>query len=596
MSITKIRNQFAACGLVAVGLIALALILGLLVAPGTQRSGLTGEQMGDIALKFNDIPVYQVTVDGLASRAQLSLTEQRRQSPEPEELGPNDIVSTYSQALHSATNLGAILWLAEREEINTSIDDVKEWLPEAADEAIKAQLSSVASNREIQMILAQSQLEQIKAEKGEDSEEYKSALQRLNEMKSMTDEQLFAAMMGSTIDEAKARVLERLQTALEDRSQWQSLQSDMAYDKLRKKIEATIDTSDEAVRRSYDQITFEQIYFESTTPSDAEAEARDVLAKINGGMDFKAAMDEFTDIRPDDESKKPSQQPPQVQDRLTIMQARTYAAILDLKPGEVSDVIPLPTGAAIYRVLKVEPNEPQDLDEQKAARAEQMKSSLAAATQNARVEEAKEDAKIEWVSHSYRLLHEYDEIVQPTGKRHRELSSPDKRAEKLEALRQIFHQLAETTDSLELAACLRFVTFNQIDVLTPSVPERQALDQQRLQVYSDASDYVFSSSFKFEYVTVLIAAKMGEEALRQLLEVATNATIYDPKTFPNIERVEKLLPMVIEVAPPGSPLIKQIRSELDLAKKHAAEAKQLEEEQRKAQEEAQAPPETPKSN
>lgn len=596
LSITKIRNQFAACGLVAGGLIAFALVLGLLIAPGTQFTGPTLEQLGPVAFKLNDIPVYQMTVDGIARRSQQALLEQRRQSALPEELSPNDIVSTYSQALETARNQAAILYLAEREKIGTSVEDVREWIPQAASEWIDEQLATVSANREIQVIFAQSQVEQLKTEKGEDSEEYKAAFQRLNEIKSMSNEQLFQTMMGVTVENAKAQMAQRLQAAMDDRSQWQLLQSDMASDKLRKKIEATIDTSDEAVRRSYDQFTFEQIYFEAKNSDDAETRAREVLNKIKAGMDFKEAMDEFSDNRPADKTKKPSDQPPQVQDRLSIQQAQTYASILDLKPGEVSDVVPLPTGAAIYRLLKVEPKVPEDFDKQKVLRAKTMKDSLAIAKQNERIEEAKKNAKIEWVSDSYRLLNEYDEIVQPTGKRYKELSSPDKKSEKVAALKQIFDSLAETTDSPELAALLRFACFNQLDALTPSGTERELLDQQRLQVYSDVANFVFSPSFKLEYVAVLIAAKNGEEALRQLYDVATNATIYDPKTFPNVERVEKLLPIVIDIAPPNAPLVKQIQSELELAKKHAEEAKRLEEEQRRKETEAQTPSTTSKGN
>lgn len=587
MSITKIRNQFASCGLVAAGLLAIGLILGLVITGGTpdQRQAVAGPP----AFIVNGITIPETTVAAAVQTIQLQMIEERRQAGgNATDIGPYDIVNANSRAVDSSIAAGVIISIANRQGIKTDAETVEKWLPEAAAEEVNNQYKQFIQQREFQTMLEEFQLNSVKEQHGEDSEQYKQALAAFNQRKALSDEKFFEQATGQSLADMRKSAVELYQRSLrENPARLVSFQADLAQQKLAKKYEAELDTSDEALKRSYDKYTFQQIFFEVGKSENPKDRAQEVLTKIRAGMDFSEAIDQFSDLKPPEGDQKPSEFAQQTQERFSIEVASTYKAILDLKPGEVSEVIELPTGASIYKLIKVEPAVPADFEAQKAKRASDMKQVYATSKLMELLTNERKVAKIEWKNSAYRLLYEYDEIMQTTGLRYAEFAGAQNQAKKIEELRRIFDELHDVSaDSPELVACLRFVCFNQIDTLTAAGPDKDRLNEERLGVYADAVNYVNSIEFKFEYINVLIAAKMGDEALRQLLDIATNATIYSPETFPNVERVQNLLPTVANLASPNSPLIEQIQSELAIAKENAEEAKKFEEEERKAQEEA----------
>lgn len=547
----------------------------------------TGD-FGPVAFKMDGVSIYQVTIDSNARATQMRIIEEKRQDPNSTgEVGPAEIVSSFSQAVDTSINAAALLSIAAKEGIELGPDEINDWVPAAADRMVEEQVANTAQNREIQVRMADIQLEQLKKEKGETSEEYLAAQRRIDEMKGLSDVRFFETVSGQKIPELKQQILALYRQAMNERGQYQSLQAEMAADQIRRKWERAVDTSDAALKKSYDKVTYQQIYFEAGTSGDAKARAAEALEKIRGGMDFKAAIDEYSDMRPSDSNMKPSEVAEQTLDRYAIEAAGSYKVVLDLEPGGVSDVVELPTGAAVYKLVKIEPGVPEDFEAQKAKRANDIRTAAVAGRINDGIEQTRKTAKIEWESEAFRLLHEYDQIVNPTGARHAEFAGAENQTKRLMEFRTIFEALREAeANSPDLVASLRYVCFEQIDSLTPAGPDKDQLNEERLQVYADVASFISSSEFKFQYLNVLLAAKMGDQALEQLLDIATNATLYNPSTFPNVEKVEALLPRAIEVATPNSPVIDQVKAEIELAKQNAEEAKKLEEEEKRLQEEA----------
>jgi hypothetical protein len=201
------------------------------------------------------------------------------------------------------------------------------------------------------------------------------------------------------------------------------------------------------------------------------------------------------------------------------------------------------------------------------------------------IDEATKNAKIDWKVEIWKLLHDYSEIK--SGSKSKEFAGAQNLQKRIAAYREILDKVT-SGDSADprTAALLAFACFSQIDADTPAGPEKQKLDQERLQIYQNVSEYVTSPTFKFEYISLLLAAGQGDLALDQMLDIAVANSDYSPANAAQIKKLEALLPQAANLARKENPVIAQIQNEIKRAHENEAEAKKLEEEEKKQAAEA----------
>ena len=125
----------------------------------------------------------------------------------------------------------------------------------------------------------------------------------------------------------------------------------LAMDKLMKKLESKVDTSDAAVRASYDEATFRQITIDAKSRPAAQAEkrAREISSKLKGGEDFaKVAMQYSEDGYKDSGGDRGFAV------RKAYLEKPLADAVFSMKPGEISELIKLPDS---FMIVKLESKE-----------------------------------------------------------------------------------------------------------------------------------------------------------------------------------------------------------------------------------------------
>lgn len=586
MSITKIRNFMpATCGIVFGIVVVIALVVGMFLAPG-QRA--INSEWGEtpVAFKVGDYEVKEGEIGAL-----IRAEESRFAGKIPT---PFETLSAHTRALVNAIDRAIIFRMLEDEGIDfdpNDIEQIKDVAVKKAKEEFDEQMLYVEITLKSQIMNQERELEKMKKEKGVNSKEAKEAEQKLKDLREMTVAQMFKQQTGMTPEQAFSFLSQNRLAELSSEDVRQTKLKELAQWLIENKYAESVDTSEETIRKSYDFFTYQELLISKANNPDPVKKAEDVLKRIREGMDFGTAVVQFSDRAPAP-NQKPEEAGTLTFDRLTVETNGLADPLFHLKPGEISGVISRPEGAAIYKLVKIEPKIPPNFDRIKNIRAAQMRKYLKMSKFARNFEARLKNTKFEWKNPAYKVLYDYDGLRR--GERFQSLQGAEKREERMAAYREVLNRAKELLGKYpDLMAPVLYACLNQIDIETFPGKEKEKLKEEKLQVYAEISQYIPSPIFRFEYVNLLLDAKQGDAALEQLLEIIRTA--YDP-TEENkalITQVEQLFPRATNYAKKDSPLIAEIQKELKQWKENEAEkkrmeaeaAKRLEEERKKAEQE-----------
>jgi len=166
---------------------------------------------------------------------------------------------------------------------------------------------------------------------------------------------LLAGYKGKKTDQAFDAELRKYDTSLGDlRSRIrQSINRDEVREqlvaaKLDEKLRSSVDSSDKAVRRSFDEVRFRQITIGTQGRSAAAAERRasELVARLRKGADFAPIAKEYSE-----DPFKAAGGDRGYPMRRAYMESELANVVLKLKPGEIGGPIKMPLG---YTIVKVE--------------------------------------------------------------------------------------------------------------------------------------------------------------------------------------------------------------------------------------------------
>ncbi|MER3462544.1 MAG: hypothetical protein C4342_06045 [Armatimonadota bacterium] len=535
MSITKFRKGFAAAGPVV------AFIVGFLYrgsSPGQSPADAQAQRAP--AFTWEGESGY---LDELMAQVNASLTQNAT---------PTEEWRFREQALNAVLNRVAPLVLAKRAGLTVSEDDVAAMAKEEA--AFYADLFRTQAQAEYDNTTARLTAEaQAAKEKGEASDEYKRAKKALDDHKAMSLDEFVKKQTGQTLSEVIKQQEKRLEQTLLQPTERDRLRSQAARKKLQSKYESEVDTSDEALKRSYDEVTFERILITEGANADPMGKAREVLGRIRSGMRFEDAAAEYSD------TKKPDGSPdlaPMTLARIDLKVMPLYKGVAELNEGDVSEPVQTPTGVAIYRVRKVESKVPEDFDRKKTERANQLRASVSAAMVTRAVEDVIETDydKIQWHDEGWRLVFDLKRIMAGQG---------PKGSERLAELRRIVDKAQSAVSSdADLPVYVRYMAFSQL-YAESSGEQKTGLEGLKAEVYAIVATVTRSTSFLFEYVDLLLEQKKGEEALGVLKSIVANSWEINDTNRETVKKVERLKVQAANFAPPGSPAVEELQRALD---------------------------------
>lgn len=582
MSVNKIRKFMpATCGIIFAVVVGGALILSMF-APTSQIQRLTQEEergLGGVAFTVNGEPIYQVEIlEAIRQGEQQSL--QHGHIP-----GPFEALNARVIAVQNGIRRGLLFSLAKAEKIELKEEEIVDTLLRQQEEQIKDNMDVIKMDIESKIKTLEVQLEAAKKEKGETSNEYLDLRGQIKDLQEKTLEQHFAEKFGATPEQLRGMIKQQFeQIELSPLDKLRHLE-EVAQIKLYEKEKANVDVSEEAVRKSYQKFTIQTLLVSQANNPDPMAKAADILNRIRAGLKFEEAVAQFSDYKATTPEEKPEEMGKDTQERLTILAEHTLIPILNLKEGEISDVIKLDNGAGIVKVLKIEDAVPDNFEEIKQKRADAMRERLGTTRFLRKYVDARENMKIEWKIPALELIYLYDELR--TGIKGQELRGAEKREERLQEWQNL---LTKARTQLEIApdyaAPLVYVCIGQIDADTIEPEQKELVKKQRLELYEQISRFIVAPSFKFEYVTLLLEEKRGNDALRVMKEIVDVSYVFNDDNRQNIERVESMLVTAANYADEDSPLISEVRDKIKQWYEDEKEAKRLEAEQKKRAEEA----------
>ncbi len=582
MSVNKIRKFMpATCGIIFAVVVGGALILSMF-APTSQIQRFTQEEeqgLGGVAFTVNGEPIYQAEIlEAIRQGEQQSL--QHGHIP-----GPFEALNARVMAVQNGIRRGLLFSLAKAEKIELKEEEIVDALLRQQEEQIKYNMDIIKMDIESRIKTLEVQLETAKNEKGETSDEYLDLRGQIEDLQEKPLEQHFADKFGATPEQLRGMIKQQFeQIELTSLDKLRHLE-EVAQIKLYEKEKANVDVSEEAVRKSYQKFTIQTLLVSQANNPDPMAKAADILNRIRAGLKFEEAVAQFSDYKATTPEEKPEEMGIDTQERLTILAEHTLIPILNLKEGEISDVIKLDNGAGIVKILKIEDAVPDNFEEIKQKRADAMRERLGTTRFLRKYVDARENMKIEWKTPALELIYLYDELR--SGIKGQKLRGVEKREERLQEWQNLLTKArAQLEIAPDYAAPVVYVCIGQIDADTIEPEQKESVKKQRLELYEQISRFIVAPSFKFEYVTLLLEEKRGNDALRVMKEIVDVSYVFNDDNRQNVEKVESMLVTAANYADEDSPLISEVREKIKKWYEEEKEAKRLEEEQRKRAEEA----------
>lgn len=518
---------------------------------GAGRGNQQQSQSADMTPVVAQIGEFKLTVGQI---------EQAYQQQVMQELPPQQAVTFMGGVLRNQVGSGLILQIAKQR--NVPLDDatIRKTLEGQRDRQLeeaklRARLQLMSSGR-LKPDATDAEFEQLAAEQG---------LNFASERQRMTDQ---------------------IEQILKTPSMRESASTQAALEGLTAQLERGIQVSDADLRASFNDIEVKRILFKDREGETAMQQAEKVAQELKGGLGFDAAVDRYSKDAPV-AGKRLSES--------TIKQAsRFWVSPLDvlrtMKAGETTKPLKVPEGVAIYRIVKVTPNLPNDFGTRNAQYRQELVKSRANEQIDKLIEQS--ESLIKWQSPVYEALYAFQKMQQDAlqgGK-----TPADYRAlqQKVEAANP------DDDPTRRVQALVRYGAFMAAYQLS-SKAEQAKMEEERIDVLSTALNYVDNTAERLQ-LAELLADRKDKAAFDNLMIAAERNVSEIQNVAESTATFEKANALAARLQKEGLIDAEQMKQYegvkktwLDTKKamdeelkRQAEEQKRLEEEARKAEEDA----------
>ena len=550
-------------------IVAVLLVVGFLYTPqgcgnGGSMSAAANAELSDPVLSVGESKVYAAEAAKVIDNMRASAMQEAAQRPTNSELTPFEMLSIYMQAASSLARQGAVLELGRQQGIEIDEDQMHAVLVQMNEDTLAQQKRQFEMMQALQIGPMEANLEKLKKDKAS-ADKIAEAEKALNDAKALTFDKIFQEQTGQDPQTyVNAQVAEIEKNAAVDPVIARGITASAIQMELNNRYAQGIDTSDAALKASYDKLVYKQIMLSG---DDAKKKADEVLAKIKGGMDFDEAAKQFSMLKKPDGT---TQLDSTTETRLDLMGDELHGALNEMKQGDVSEVVEFAGAAYIYKLVAVRPDAPADFASVKTQRSEMLRQRLVNAKINEEIVNliGATGEKVQWVDGGLKLLADYMNTNSAT--------------EQVPALEKILEQSEDvTTNFPDLGPLIRYAVIGQLQVEVKDAEKKKELNEKMLDAYEAVVTIAPSTDLRFQYINALMEAGNGDRALELLLDNAIGATPVSDATLPIISRVEALLPKVANRATKDNKLIAEIQEEVKRWREDLAARKKEEEDEKK---------------
>ncbi|MEZ0327551.1 MAG: hypothetical protein ACAH95_16755 [Fimbriimonas sp.] len=174
-------------------------------------------------------------------------------------------------------------------------------------------------------------------------------------------DELFKKEAGATPEEYRKRELDDVNSNLADEAKKESYRKQMAPLMAFEKLKASFNPTDAEVKASYNTLVLKRVMISTANKpiAEAEAQAKKALAEAKGAAKFEDVMNRYSNDLPPGPNKKVGEVVVNLNPS-DVAQNPSMAPLMNLKPGQISDVIDVPEGKAFYKLSSLKSSLPAD--------------------------------------------------------------------------------------------------------------------------------------------------------------------------------------------------------------------------------------------
>ncbi len=480
MSIVQIQELFQKKGCqVVLGIVALFVMVGLLVTG--QCAGMNNAAQGPDTESI-------VTVDGnrLTYREFQTLVDRQTEQ--------------YTQQFNA--QLPQSLFLTQRPQILTGAVRLLAFQSMAKAKGVKVDEASVTAFLEMELD------RQINLEK--------ATLVKEGKIKSDADQAAFEKAFKDKFTRTPAEIKTEQVNQIKEQFKTNATEAIRSQTPLMlmNQVTAGIKISDEELKASFDNFTVEAMAFSKPDMPEDEREkkaeeAKTALASGKAWADVAKQMA----ITPETSTFTRSE----------IEAQENVKSLLDLKAGQVSDVLMTPNGPTIYRVTKIEPKLPSDFD----ANKESLRRTLA---QGRAADQLKKEAdaliasdKVKWNDKGFKLMFDLGMALEDPKMQ----ASAAERKSRMQAIESEAVTLANSTEpGSGFAPQVRLIA-QQVYWNDLTDQEKSTMRKDRIEALEDFFTYSEDSAFRLELYDLYMAEGDKDNAAQQLAAAVDSGIGYD---------------------------------------------------------------------
>lgn len=359
--------------------------------------------------------------------------------------------------------------------------------------------------------------------------QFRAQAQAGGELKAGATEQefqeYFKSKQGATTSDFKNSRLEDLKESLTEPNRRSAIVAAYFQQILQNDYFTKTLVTDEEVKKSYDVYLVKSIVFDKAGLSEDQRkkDADAALAEINGGGDFDSVAKKHMTA--------PAKDPARF-GRASIDSNEALKPILALKPGETSAVTIAFGTPRIFRLVEIKSEVPEDFEASKTLYTDTYRRQKATQDMQATLTKGIDEAKIEWKSPGYGLVHR---LAMASAK-------PDSPAEtvksELKAIIATAPDLVNDLVGVHPARLARYMAAQQLESMLEG-DEKTAFLATKAEVVLDLLTTSESTDLRLELVEIYDQTKNTQAMIDALKTAALNNTGFEPQNVDAFNRIHE---------------------------------------------------------